>query len=291
MNGMPIPDERMEEFKYLAFLSFAAKHFRKLSKKKKMLLFLATGLLVAIVVLIVFLKLVVFNPVITVTPVKDNSAYNEAVLRDSAIMKQFVKEGLVSSFDFEKIFSGSGAKIVIRLSKQTGAGEFAQNALNKIFDAPSSVLKFDSNFCTAYCKIYAGKTRTNFEYAKIFLAEVPKKTLLGENAYFTGLSAYPGGMFSKIIISKNCDSAVSVRLRTAESVYRIGLWETGRLLTVFTGKDSYKPNVVYIYDISPVRVKGCCVRYLKVNFSASGEIGNLSKLIFSFDNAKTIKLP
>ncbi len=291
MKGMPIPDERMEEFKYLAFLSYTAKHFKKLSKKKKVLVLLVTGTTTVIIALIVFLRLVVFNPIITVTPVKDDSAYNEAVLKDSVIMKQFVKEGLVSSFNFEKIFSGSGAKIVIHLSKQTDVDGFVQNALDKISDTPSDELKFDSGFCTAYCKIYAVKTMPDFDYVKIFLAEVPKKTLPGEDTYFTGLSAYPEGMFSRIIISKNCNNAVSVRLRTAESVDKIGLWETGKLLTTFTGEDSYKQNFVYIYDISPVLLEGCCVRHLRVNFSVSSEIGNLSRLIFSFDNAKTIKLP
>lgn len=45
MNGMPIPDERMDEFKYLAFLSYTAKHFKKLSKKKKTLNLSLSGLL------------------------------------------------------------------------------------------------------------------------------------------------------------------------------------------------------------------------------------------------------
>lgn len=152
-------------------------------------------------------------------------------------------------------------------------------------------MKFSSGFCTAYCKIRAEKTKAGSDRIKIFLAEVPKKTLLGENTYFTGLSAYPDGMFSRIIIPKNCDNTYSIRLKSTKSIGKIGLQETGKLLTVFTGEDSYKPNVVYIYDISPVYIEGCCIRHLRVNFSASSELGNLSKLIFSLDNAKTIKLP
>ncbi|MCD6427814.1 MAG: hypothetical protein J7L03_06965 [Caldisericaceae bacterium] len=291
MNGMPIPDERMDQFKYLAFLSYTAKHFKKLSKKKKTLIFVTVGLIAAIIALIVFLRLIAFNPIITITPAADNSAYDKTVQKDSIIMREFAKEGLVSSFDFEKVFSGSGAKIVIHLPEQTNANKFAQDALNKIFDEPSNELKFNSRFCTAYCKIYTEKTKAGSDYVKIFLAEVPKKSLLGANTYFTGLSAYPDGMFSRIIIPKNCDNAYSIRLKSAKSIGKIGLQETGKLLTVFTGEDSYKPNVVYIYDISPVYTEGCCIRHLKVNFSASSELESLSRLIFTFDNAKTIKLP
>jgi hypothetical protein len=48
MNQFPTPDSRMYEFKYLAFLSYTARHFRKWSKKHK------TASLILVIFLILF---------------------------------------------------------------------------------------------------------------------------------------------------------------------------------------------------------------------------------------------
>lgn len=258
MYPIPGSDQRMDEFKYLAFLSFTAKHFKKWSKKSKMIFFTVIFVIIAAIIFWVFWSFVAENPAVTVLPSGNNgnAYFSSEQAKDEAIAKQLLENRIIESYSIEKAFSGNAIELVLHTNGTVNEEELAKNIAEKILQSASEggsevtikPLRFANGTVICYPGII--QTKGKVRKVKLVFTEIPYKgTGKAGGNYYCGALVMPTGLFARAEVEASVASPITVRKKSL-SINNAGL------ATLFEGHPTVADNTIYLYDVQEVTVKG-----------------------------------
>ncbi len=266
MNGMPLPDERMDEFKYLAFLSYTAKHGRKIFKNKKariILIIIIAAIVAAIVFFYAFYSPVAENPQIRVINGNENSNVLETDRK--------ALEEIAAKYDVHPTFSilksSNVVKVAIPFDASKNPNILMSEAVNTILGGNNTkrivITQFNNDVCSEMCGTSLIKVKNNTYRLKSVSVELP------HNAGISGLLVFPEGIFTSETIKKPVKNPFSVRLNKISS-----LPDISRIL-LYEDEKPFSKNTIYIYHMPEITIKALKLKDVMVNF-----YGSISKADF-----------
>ena len=257
MYPIPGSDQRMNEFKYLAFFSFTARHFKNWSKKSKVIFFTVIFVIIAATAFWVFWSFVAENPAVTVLPSGNNiSWFLSEQAKDEALEKQLLENRTTKVYFVGEAFSGNAVELVLHTNGTVNKEELAKNVAEKILQNASkegSVVTIKPlRFANGTVICYPGIIQTKGKVRKIKLVftEIPDKgTGNAVGNYCCGAFVMPTGLFAKAEVKANVVSPITVRKKSL-SINNVGL------VTLFEERSTYRDNTIYLYDVQEITVKG-----------------------------------
>ncbi len=282
MYPIPGSDQRMDEFKYLAFLSFTARHFKKWSKKSKVIFFTVIFVIIAATIFWVFWSFVAENPAVTVLPSGNNANtwFSSEIEKDDTLVKQLLENRDIKAFcSIGNTFSGNAVKLVLHTNGTVNKEELAKNVAEKILQSASEggseitikPLRFANGTVICYSSII--QTKGNVRKVKLVFTEIPGKgSGTAGSTYYCGALVMPTGLFARAEVKANVAFPVTVRKKFLSS-NNVGL------ATLFEAHPTYADNTIYLYDVQEITVKGTGMDV----FYAQGAVEQdfLSNLLYS----------
>ncbi len=258
MYPIPGSDQRMDEFKYLAFLSFTAKHFKKWSKKSKVIFFTVIFIIIAVIAFWVFWSFVAENPAVTVLPSGNsgNAYFSSEQAKDEALAKQLLENRIIKVYSIGKAFSGSAIELVLHTNGTVNEEELAKSVAEKILQSASKgrsevtikPLRFANGSVVCYSSII--QTKGKAQKVKFVFTEIPYKgTGKAGGNYYCGALVMPTGLFAKAEVEASVAPPITVRKKSL-NINNVGL------ATLFEGHPTVADNTIYLYDVQEVTVKG-----------------------------------
>ena len=258
MFPMPGHEEQMEEFKYLAFLSYTARHFKNVSKKtKKIIGWTLLGIVIVVSVLVLW-KFVAMNPTIAVQPVENDNLYFATLSKDMDAANRLKDAGYISSYRAGHPLSGYGVEITTYTNGQTNRQAISQQIASEIAKGKIGTLvklcEFKRPLSTA--TFYAGYARIkNKTYLfHLIITEIPAKTdTPAGKVYYSSALVLPKGLFSKETVKANASAYpqfIHVRKLNENNV---------SIFTLFESKANRSDNVIYIYDLPQIMITGSSI--------------------------------
>ncbi|GEM_PF-3142409 len=274
MNGMPLPDERMEEFKYLAFLSYTAKHGRKIFKNKKariILIIIIAAIVAAIVFFYAFYRPFAENPQIRVISGSENNAVLET---DRKAFNE-----IAARYDVHPTFSilksSNAVKVAIPFNPNKNPNILISGVINTILANGDTkritMIPFDNDVCYEMCGASLIKGKNGTYRLKIVSVELP------HNAGISGLLVFPEGILTSETIKKPVKNPFSVRLNKISSLSDISK------ILLYEDEKPLSKNTIYVYDMPEITIKACKLKNIMVNFYASISKADFEKH-FATDN-------
>ena len=257
MYPIPGSDQRMDEFKYLAFLSFTAKHFKNWSKKSKIIFFTVIFIIIAAIAFWVFWDFVAENPAVTVLPSGNNATYfSSEQAKDWALAKQLLESKIIKVSSVGETFSGNAVELVLHTNGTVNEEELAKNVAEKILQSASKEgsavtikpLRFNDGTVVCYSSII--QTKGKVQKVKLVFTEIPGKGAgKAGSTYYCGALIMPTGLFARAEVKANVASPITVRKKSLNR-------ENVGLATLFEANSTYTENTIYLYDVQEITVKG-----------------------------------
>ncbi len=251
----------MEEFKYLAFLSYTSKHGWKIFKNKKarkILIIIIAAIVAAIVFFYAFYRPVAENPQIRVISGSENSAVLET---DRKAFKEIAaKYGVHPTFSI--LQSSNAVKVAIPFDPNKNPNILMNGAINTILANNNAkrvvMISFDNDVCYEMCGASLIKGKNGTYRLKIVSAELP------HSAGISGLLVFPKGIFTGETIKKPIkDAPLSVRINKISSLSDISQ------ILPYEDEKPLSKNIVYIYDMPEITIRALKLKNIMVNFYAS----------------------
>ena len=299
MYPIPGSDQRMDEFKYLAFLSFTSRHSRKW---KKIFFWMALIIILAIATLIVckspfwvaigiiaaiaaliFWEFAAANPSI-IQPSENVEYFPAESAKGTDIISILLKNGRILRFETNNTSRGKAVKISAyvpeKSDKQTVIKDIASTILEESSSDLSKPVLFKTPVAEAICYRKITCKREGIYHVRIVVGEIPLSNSVSDSNlngrdYYSALLTLPKGIFAKEMIAagnKNCLRAKSLN-------------EKNILLAVnFEDKSTHSKDVIYIYDLAPITIKGSGII---LKYGAAYSEQELSRLLLK-SNAKEV---
>jgi hypothetical protein len=252
MFPMPGHEEQMEEFKYLAFLSYTARHSKNLSKKTKKIIGWTLLGIVTIVSVLLLWKFVAANPTIAVQPVENDNWYFARLSDDMNAANRLKDAGYISSYRTGHLLSGYGIDEIIaytdgQTNRQTISQQIASEIAKGGIGGFTKLCEFKRPLSTATFYAVYSRIKNRTYLVRLIITEIPTKTdTPAGKVYYSSALVLPKGLFSKETIKAKAGAYpqfIHVRKLNENNVSKF---------TLFESKVARSDNVIYIYDLPQI---------------------------------------